>query len=333
LAAEIVVLELASRDRPRVLWALPAIFGVWINLHGSWPVGFGPLGVALASALVPINWGRFGTDPRVLKLRHPLLLASLASVAALFLNPGGTEMVFRPIWMFFQHRNLGPISEWSPVPLTEPGAWIFLALSALIIYGWAKSRLPVSPYEVGLLACVFAMACKAALYYIAFAVIAAPIAAQYIDPFMRSLRFQRPALNTTIAAVTLLLLGAIAVKGVREADSEVFSNTPVRAVSVLEELGIAQSRGFNYFDWGGYLVMRKIPTFIDGRLEPFLRIGVFDEYIAIEQRGDAAALEAKAVRWALTPPQTRLARALTQRQGWQLAYSDDLASVFTHAAY
>jgi len=39
------VLEAAERGSRRLLWLLPPLFCVWINLHGSWIIGLGLLGI------------------------------------------------------------------------------------------------------------------------------------------------------------------------------------------------------------------------------------------------------------------------------------------------
>ncbi|MBQ4333871.1 MAG: hypothetical protein IJC63_00735, partial [Myxococcaceae bacterium] len=80
---------------------------------------------------------------------------------------------------------------------------------------------------------------------------------------------------------------------------------------------------FNYFDWGGYLVLRQIPTFVDGRLEPFEANGTLSDYMRVEHEADIAWLESRGVTWILTRNDMPLAQALSQRDGWSRAHASE----------
>ncbi|MCA9946363.1 MAG: hypothetical protein KC449_22925, partial [Anaerolineales bacterium] len=49
---------------------------------------------------------------------------------------------------------------------------------------------------------------------------------------------------------------------------------PVAAVDYLQETGLDEARGYNSYNWGGYLIWRGVPVFVDGRADvygdPFL---------------------------------------------------------------
>src|SRR5438067_2244663 len=54
--AEILILEAFRQGRDR-LWLLVPLFALWINLHGSWLIGYAFLMLYLASGLVEGSWG------------------------------------------------------------------------------------------------------------------------------------------------------------------------------------------------------------------------------------------------------------------------------------
>ena len=170
-----------------------------------------------------------------------------------------------------------------------------------------------------------AMAFSTALYHIVFAVIAAPVLAEQLAARMSPRGFENRAANAAIAAAAALFLGAIGAVKLAAAPQQLRAEYPIDAVEALERSGAATARGFNYFDFGGYLVYRRIPTFIDGRLEPFLETGLFDRYVLLERQGDPVALEGQGICWALLSPGSPLDLALNEREGWSLEHEDPLA--------
>jgi hypothetical protein len=91
LAIELRLLLTAKRDEGRRLWWLPLVFLVWVNCHALFVVGAVVLACFVAAALtaragvLPQQWRRandLGADAT-----RRLLLASLASAAAVFVNP------------------------------------------------------------------------------------------------------------------------------------------------------------------------------------------------------------------------------------------------------
>lgn len=124
LALELLSLELLWRGRRWAALGLALAFGLWVNLHGSWPLGLGPLAAALMSAYFPVAWRRLGTRALPSGLRPWLTAGALLAVAALFVNPAGPRLLARPFTMFGARGHLGILKEWAPVPLTDPSAWI-----------------------------------------------------------------------------------------------------------------------------------------------------------------------------------------------------------------
>jgi hypothetical protein len=107
---------------------------------------------------------------------------------------------------------------------------------------------------------------------------------------------------------------------------------PAAAVDYLEQQGLAQSRGFNHYNWGGYLIWRGVPVFIDGRADLYGDSFIF-EYVATSSAdpGWPALLDRYAIDYVLWPPDNLLARLLEGDPGWQRIYGDELATIFIRA--
>src|SRR5262249_34115782 len=83
LATELLLIELGRRNR-RFLWALPPLFAVWVNCHGSYYFGI----AALAAHWI-CNW----------RVRDRSLPAwtLVACCAALCCNPVGPKLLWYPL--------------------------------------------------------------------------------------------------------------------------------------------------------------------------------------------------------------------------------------------
>src|ERR1700758_3296971 len=59
MSAEMAILEAAERGRKWLVWLLPPLFCLWINLHGTWLIGIGLLGLYVLCGLFPLKVGVF----------------------------------------------------------------------------------------------------------------------------------------------------------------------------------------------------------------------------------------------------------------------------------
>ena len=66
---------------------MPPLFCLWVNSHGSWPMGMVVFGIFIASGMVEGTWGHaYATRWSGPQLRK-LLIAAGASALAVFINP------------------------------------------------------------------------------------------------------------------------------------------------------------------------------------------------------------------------------------------------------
>ena len=87
---------------------------------------------------------------------------------------------------------------------------------------------------------------------------------------------------------------------------------------------VLNSEGF-----GGYLIFRGIPTFIDGRAELYGN-AFLDRYLAAERGGEpalAAVLDAYGITWTLLAPQQAATSRLDSLPGWHRVYADAFAVI------
>ena len=112
-------------------------------------------------------------------------------------------------------------------------------------------------------------------------------------------------------------------------DRSVAEIYPSDAVDAILDSELADARGYNDYGWGGYLIWRDIPVFIDGRADvygdDFLRL-----YFQAEdaEPGWREPLDSFDVQYALMAPGVPLGVILDEAPEWTSIYLDDVAEIF-----
>jgi hypothetical protein len=110
--------------------------------------------------------------------------------------------------------------------------------------------------------------------------------------------------------------------------SELF-DYPEKAMDFLCLRKEKDARIFNYYAWGGYLIWRGIPVFVDGRADIYSP-AVLEDYTTVMNFSPnfEAILDKYGIQYLLVPSGHVLARALVRDPGMKNIYSDEAAIVF-----
>ncbi len=103
----VILLIILQRFRQRgqaPLWAIPVLFCLWANTHGSWSLGLILFFLIAASGLVGGTWGRIESVHWTPPQLRQLVITGLASIAALFVNPFGWRLVYYPFDLAFKQK-------------------------------------------------------------------------------------------------------------------------------------------------------------------------------------------------------------------------------------
>ena len=321
--------ETRSAPHPLML----AVMVVWANLHGGFPLGLVcivPFALEAIVAAAP-------AERADLAKRWVVFLA--CAILAALVTPYG----YRTLWATYQvlggNEVLKYIIEWQPFDFARDwhaGGLILLALFAALLSG---VRLP-------LIRCVLVvgMTYQAFIHnrFVALAAVvipilmAGPLARQFVnisnakpDPLLsRMLAVAKKPLVRLVAIVAAVM--AVTTAALLPARSLTPALAPAAAVDFLKAR-VQGEKVYNDFGFGGYLIFRGIPTFVDGRNDQLFGGGFFDELeraLNGRPRDFTALLDRYEVRFALVRPKTRDAYALDEGEGWQKVYSDDAAVVF-----
>ncbi len=112
-------------------------------------------------------------------------------------------------------------------------------------------------------------------------------------------------------------------------ETAIAARYPVAAVDYLEASGLDAARGYNSYNWGGYLIWRGVPVFVDGRADvygdPFLLF--YRETFEVKSTWQEP-LDEYDVDYVLMERGTPLTAVLTASPEWMQVYEDDIAEIF-----
>ena len=313
------------------LWLLPPLFALWINLHGSWVFGLAVLALTIASGLVEGEWGLVVARRWTTGELKPLLLASAASVAALFVNPFGYKLVLYPFDLLLRHKGVTEyLEEWQSVDFGTVNGKLALVLIFAVLAAALFSRRRWGLDEVLLTG----FALWAALSHVRFlffaGLVIVPILAprlKLFPPYEREL--DKPWLNAGIMAA---VVGALIFffPSAAQLQQKVEEEYPKAALDFMQRQHL-NGRIFNQYKWGGYMEWnaRELKPFIDGRADLFIYNGVFDDFLratALQQSFEI--LDKYTIEYVLIPQRQPLEYLLEHSPAWRKIYGDKVAVLF-----
>lgn len=340
-----------DEGRARLLWLMPVMQVVWVNVHPSIVVGMVPYVAVLAGGLVQRRLhrrfpGAFPLTPSSASLRT-IGRVFAAVLAASLLNPYVYEPFVTPFrlvtatWLRHEVIELQPPSLWS-----YPG--VAVATAALVAAFAVRWRRP--PFACILLVAPFVyLAFSARRFVFLLAIVATPVVARAARRALARVP-RAPARWVAVPAGAIAVLVAVVPAALAVTGTRPFADpfhvpgfganvigVPDRALGYLDRI---EHRGnvFNVFHWGGYVTWRDYPRrrpFVDGR--GYLPPGLLDDMMAV--RSDAVRLRQLSTqlgfdaaivdypRNVMTDETPNLDLALASAE-WALVYWDDLALVY-----
>jgi hypothetical protein len=307
----------------RRLWILPPLAIVWANCHGGFFLGWVVCGAYAIEAILK----------RAPDLRRVVLISGL-TVLLSGVNPNG----FGALATVIRYRESplqATLIEWSRADLWGPPyAFDLLLYAAAICLALSWKRVRLSDW---ILFAAFGVASLMAFRNELLMGLLAPI---LIATYFPATRLKLPVRAMEYVAITCLAAALVwgTVRGAFFQLRAAEWRYPQGAARFLRD-NVPGARVFNTYEYGGYLIWRGVPVFIDGRA---LREAVFADYRKIlgTPAGDPLRKEALArhgvnalvvnsfeynggALYALAP-----AMAQPAESEWKLVYEDPQSLVF-----
>lgn len=334
-----------SAQKPRLLLFGVPLFVLWANLHASFTLGLGIVGVwavwqALGAPQRPADGMRLSS--RGLS-QGALMLVGCA--AACLINPVGVKLVhyslqYLPGGEYAFHSEV--IQEWLPPDfgkLEWASAAVLLGGGGILMLLNARQ---VSPFHlivslvVVLMALRSARAVQSGVFVMAWMV--TPVLSGWVvrqSPTLLGWRANsemRPDRLFPLVLTFMLVVGPVAaIKAALSDDEPIQERYPSGAV---EWVLAHDLRGnmYNPYRWGGYLIHRLYPrhhVFIDGRMDMYGE-EIFRDYEALAKTSEGweEIADKYRVKWGIAASDSMLGTAMRESANWAIVYDDDQAMVF-----
>jgi hypothetical protein len=338
----VLILETHRARRSRIIWATPALFALWGNLHGGFVFGLGLLGVYVMVHVIQelVECRAFSAEAR--RLCAVLILALIA----LAINPAGPLGIVQYVGGFFssgatQENNL----EFMPLSIRTVDGMVFMGVVILFLLIAYNRRLTFSPYLL-LTMLVFGLYSLYSRRVEAwFGMAAAPALAlifarrEDLAGARQKTARRRYAANYVLVALLLLLIFAslpwfrLSLPLPPDRRSYVMANeTPEEATRVLCEMGEGV-RMFNNMGYGSYVswACPTLPIFMDTRFELY-PYAMWKEYLLVSsgQFGWEETLAKYGINTIFVSKQFEptLIAAARASPKWQTVYEDDHQMIF-----
>jgi hypothetical protein len=302
---------------------LPLI-ALWANLHGGFVFGL----VLAGGFALDAVWNADASRRKPLVLRWAVF--GVGALLACCATPYGWESLLASRRILDLGELLHLISEWMPVnfgTVSPFEVWLLAALGGALFGG-----VRLSPPRILLLLGLLHMALSHVrnveiLVLLGPLVVLGPVAAQF------RLQGSRPASSAFPAALAAMLAVAVAASTAAYAAHANFAPTvmqsPAAAVDVLKSRN--PKRVLNDLQFGGYLIWRGVPVFVDGRAELYgeqfemnffkaLQLKDVNLLFEILKRYDIDAV--------MLTPATPAAGLLAHLAGWERIHADEHAVVY-----
>lgn len=320
-----------SWARRHVLWLLPVIFWLWVNVHGSFALGFLYLVLHFAGGW----WG--GLRPWEGE-RRPLLMATVLSSVAVFLTPLGYKLVLFPLRVLDRGDMFRRVVEWASPDFREPTGIFFGLWLAVLIVVIARGAHRISRRDLVVLVPFVLMAFWAQRNIAVVPLVTLPIAARTvavgIDSPSRRVRDMASVPAWGFLAVLVFGFAVLTANATAE-DDFALSGYPVDAIEFLDEEGLTGARVFTTDRWAGYLIYEEWPTqqvFMDDRVDMYPR-EVLDDYVEVTTVGTEweEVLDRRDVEVIVWPSEEALNQVLQSSPEWSDIYEDDHVTVYVRA--
>jgi hypothetical protein len=313
------LLSASERREAPSFWLLP-LLALWANLHGGFVFGL----VLVAPFAIDALWNADRSQRRPLALRWTVF--GLGALAACCATPYGWESILAARKILDLGEMLHVIFEWMPVNFSSFGP--FEACLIVLIGGALFGDVKLSPPRILLVLGLLHMALSHVRNIEIFAlliplVVLTPVASQFGLDGARPVK----AFPGAVAAMLAVILGASTwAYAANTRFLPVASQSPAAAVDVLMDRN--PKHVLNDLPFGGYLISRGVPVFVDGRAELYGEQFEMAYFRALDLKDVNLFLDLLKtydIDAVLLTPTTPAVTLLDHLDGWQRAYADENA--------
>ena len=333
LTLELLVIQFGRTRSPRWFLALPLLFAIWVNCHGSFFLGIVLAAVISFSSYFQFQWGGLIAHRWERRRRQMLTWSVVLSVPALLLNPAGIRLILYPLeTLMVPSISVAAVSEWQPLQFGDLRGLGFMALLGCIFLVVIVRRSELNWDELLLMTLGAWLSASHRRLLFPFGILVAPILTRLLASSWDNYDAEqdRPLPNAVLIVGSLLVV-LWAFPNWQNLANQVQENSAVKAVDFIKAQHLAGPMLNDWYD-GGYLIWAapEYPDFIDGRADVFEETGVVADFAnwATLQAPPRDLLDKYHINFCLLGRDSPMAVVLPLLPDWKLVYSDARSVVF-----
>lgn len=324
-----------GRNNPKWFSFIPPLFFIWANLHGTFAFGVAILGAFFTSYFFEFK-----------EYRKKLVIIALITFIATLVNPF-TYHSYLEVLRHTSSPYLQNVFEWLPIYVncsdchtTIFTTYLIILITAAIIKP-KKSEIPFFLIVLGLTL----QTISARRYMPLFLISTIPLLASFMT------RIKNKDLNLSLYKLTPYVTGIVILITLEfnifnrlpsfnyyhYTEKDYCYNTSRCSVDALNYLNLnpPKGNGFNFYDWGGYLIGKGFPAkvFIDGRMHLWQVKGYspFGDYIKMYYNKDKDLFRKYDFDWVLVETGSEISKMIETGgvDVWRLTYHDDYTRYYT----
>jgi hypothetical protein len=325
-----VGLLMAAADRRRApSWYWLPLMALWANLHGGFVLGLALIGPISLEAVEHAEKGQR------LRLFMRWVLFGIGAVIASCCTPYGWKTLLGATNILSLGELLSLIFEWMPANFATFTSFEG-ALLGLIAFGYYRGLVLSAPRIFLILFLTWSALTHVrsieAFAFLVPLVLAKPLGELVPRPQPDSTGTDRWPAHYVTALGALMIVAAgwtsTSLYMGHHRFTFTMTQTPVAAVDLLEQR--RAQRIFNAYQFGGYLISRDIPVYVDGRAELYGEKFVMDFFKATEGKKPELLprlLDEYKIDATLLVADAPGPQILDQLKGWKRIYADDIAVI------
>jgi hypothetical protein len=363
LASVFLLILERSYEHPKLLWWMPLLMILWVNLHAGFAVGIAFLVLFLIGDGLDLAFGYKEPNLSPSRFRR-LALVTVICIAVVPLNPYGMQMYLYPFATLHSRAMQAYIGEWLSPDFHQARYLpvLFLMLAMLVLPALSPRRL--RPRELLLLAVTTYAALRSVRHVPLFVLVAVPLVSGMIAACLRArvdsaqvdrtegrksswsidslFAASKSPMTSAKVVINALLLGGFlfftvarlhyVIRRQTETEGKEF---PAAAASFLMTVRPAAPL-LNHYNWGGYFIWKLYPAYrvyIDGRADLY-GDAFLDQFAAtyyLKGKSWQDPLNQWGIQTVVLPPDAPLTVALQQMPAWKQLFADSQAVVLTRS--
>jgi len=280
-----VLYSYIENPNSKIIYAIPLISLLWVNLHGGSAVLVYLLcGLFLAVSLLPIKHPRINNLSLTKKQKQTLFIVTIVASVAMLINPNGIHTLLYPYLHFSERFHAQVILEWFPPDAKDTTTLIFGFIPiAAVTMAFILSNKKIEAIDLALHIVFTYFFLRSIRYMAIYYVVSGFFAFKYMPTYTAEQLLEELRISKRLAKRAILflsfafLVAVLIISTMRLQNDNPFIGTHLSPEAVEFIRNDNPQRLFNSYNMGGDLMYHGIYVFFDGRADFYTFAGVLQD--------------------------------------------------------